>query len=128
MTLSIPEVNKIWIRMLGLCYGSLTQRHRQRLTDRDTDKDRQTERKICSVFLFEVGSGAGSGSVFHNTAKFTSFSDGTKRLNIYSVMDMGLVDGGVVAVEAVDVDLGAGAVADVHAAAAGGGQGVGTGD
>jgi len=42
-------------------------------------------------------------------------------------MDMGLVDGGVVAVEAVDVDLGAGAVADVHAAAAGGGQGVGTG-
>ena len=121
MTLSIPEVNKIWIRMLGLCYGSLTQRHRQRQT--------QTERKICSVFRFEVGSGPGAGSVFHNTAKCTSFLYATKRLNIYSVMDMGLVDGGVVAVEAVDVDLGAGAVADVHAAAAaGGGQGVGTGD
>ena len=49
-------------------------------------------------------------------------------MNIYSVMDMGLVDGAVAVVGAVDVDLGAAAVADAHAAAAGGDQGAGTGD
>jgi len=50
-----------------------------------------------------------------------SIPDGPK------VMDMGLVDGAVAVVGAVDVDLEAAAVADAHAAAAGGDQGAGTG-